>query len=118
MRNSKGLRPKVASGTDLAESTPKRQATGSNPAGGAKNDRCKPFFDGLQRFFVIVSSGHSCRSAGTILYIFRCMPANWLQTIVPILSLLNQVVEDYHELLIQVGITDYIITSRTMFEVF
>ena len=30
--------------------SPKRQATGSNPAGGAKNDRCKPFFDGLQRF--------------------------------------------------------------------
>ena len=32
--------------------TPKRQATGSNPAGGAKNDRCKPFFDGLQRFLL------------------------------------------------------------------
>ena len=69
--------------------TPKRQATGSNPAGGAKNDRCKPFFDGLQRFFVIVSSEHSCRSAGTILYIFRCMPANWLQTIFPALLIKN-----------------------------
>lgn len=34
--------------------------------------------------------------------------------IVPTLSLLNQVVEDYHELLIQVGITDYIITSNLM----
>ena len=69
--------------------SPKRQATGSNPAGGAKNDRCKPFFDGLQRFFVIVSSEHSCRSAGTILYIFRCMPANWLRTIFPALLIKN-----------------------------
>ena len=34
--------------------TPKRQATGSNPAGGAKNDRCKPFFDGLQRFLFLL----------------------------------------------------------------
>lgn len=34
--------------------------------------------------------------------------------IVPTLSLLNQVVEDYHELLTQVGITDYIITSNLM----
>ena len=33
--------------------TPKRQATGSNPAGGAKNDRCDPFFDGLQRFLLL-----------------------------------------------------------------
>ena len=54
-----------------------------------KNDRCKPFFDGLQRFFVIVSSEHSCRSAGTILYIFRCMPANWLRTIFPALLIKN-----------------------------
>ena len=37
--------------------------------------------------------------------------------IVPTLSLLNQVVEDYHELLIQVGITDYIITSNLMISV-
>ena len=65
--------------------TPKRQATGSNPAGGAKNYRCKPFFDGLQWFFVIVFSERSYRSAGTILYIFRCMPANWLRTLFPIL---------------------------------
>lgn len=55
----------------------------------SKNDRCKPFFDGLQRFFVIVSSEHSCRSAGTILYIFRCMPANWLRTIFPALLIKN-----------------------------
>ena len=34
--------------------------------------------------------------------------------IVPTLSLLNQVVEDYHVLLTQVGITDYIITSNLM----
>ena len=54
-----------------------------------KNDRCKPFFDGLQRFFVIVSTEHSCRSAGTILYIFRCMPANWLRTIFPALLIKN-----------------------------
>ncbi len=65
--------------------SPKRQATGSNPAGGAKNDRCKPFFDGLQRFFVTVFSERSCRSTGTILYIFRCMPANWIRTIFPAL---------------------------------
>ena len=69
--------------------TPKRQATGSNPAGGAKNDRCKPFFDGLQRFFVIVFRERFCRSAGTILYIFRCMPANWLRTIFPALLIKN-----------------------------
>ena len=69
--------------------SPKRQATGSNPAGGAKNDRCKPFFDGLQWFFVIASSEHSCRSVGTILYIFRCMPANWLRTIFPALLIKN-----------------------------
>ena len=66
-----------------ARHTPKRQATGSNPAGGAKNDRCKPFFDGLQRFFVIFFSEHSCYSTGTILYIFRCIPANWLRTFFP-----------------------------------
>ena len=54
-----------------------------------KNDRCKPFFDGLQRFFVIISTEHSCRSAGTILYIFRCMPANWLRTIFPALLIKN-----------------------------
>ena len=66
----------VEKNTELERRTPKRQATGSNPAGGAKNDRCKPFFDGLQRFFVIVSSERFWRSTGTILYIFRCMPAN------------------------------------------
>ena len=69
--------------------SPKRQATGSNPAGGAKNSRCKPFFDGLQRFFVIVSLWRFCRFAGTILYIFRCMPANWLRTIFPALLIKN-----------------------------
>ena len=37
---------------DPNDVAPKRQATGSNPAGGAKNDRCKPFFDGLQRFLL------------------------------------------------------------------
>ena len=74
---------------DPNDVAPKRQATGSNPAGGAKNDRCKPFFDGLQRFFVIVFSEHSCCSTGTILYIFRCMPANWLRTIFPALLIKN-----------------------------
>ena len=68
---------------------PKRQATGSNPAGGAKNDRCKPFFDGLQRFFVTVFLECSHLSTGTILYIFRCMPANWLRTIFPALLIKN-----------------------------
>ena len=47
------------------------------------------FFDGLQRFFVIVSLWRFCRSAGTILYIFRCMPANWLRTIFPALLIKN-----------------------------
>ena len=79
----------VEKNTELERRTPKRQATGSNPAGGAKNDRCKPFFDGLQRFFVTVFSEHSCRSAGTILYIFRCMPANWLRTIFSALLIKN-----------------------------
>ena len=54
-----------------------------------KNSRCKPFFDGLQRFFVIVFPEHSCYSTGTILYIFRCMPANWLRTIFPALLIKN-----------------------------
>lgn len=74
---------------DPNDVAPKRQATGSNPAGGAKNSRCKPFFDGLQRFFVIVSLWRFCRFAGTILYIFRCMPANWLRTIFPALLIKN-----------------------------
>ena len=74
---------------EAARHTPKRQATGSNPAGGAKNDRCKPFFDGLQRFFVAVFSERFCCSTGTILYIFRCMPANWLRTIFPALLIKN-----------------------------
>lgn len=73
----------------MVRRTPKRQATGSNPAGGAKNARCKPFFDGLQRLFVIVSLWRFCRFAGTILYIFRCMPANWLRTIFPALLIKN-----------------------------
>ena len=40
----------VEKNTELERHTPKRQATGSNPAGGAKNDRCKPIFDGLHYF--------------------------------------------------------------------
>lgn len=55
----------------------------------SKNSRCKLFFDGLQRFFVIVSLWRFCRFAGTILYIFRCMPANWLRTIFPALLIKN-----------------------------
>lgn len=66
----------------MVSHTPKRQATGSNPAGGAKNDRCKPFF-------VIAFWERFCRSAGTILYIFRCIPANWLRTIFPALLIKN-----------------------------
>ena len=31
---------------------PKRNVVSSSLAGGAKNDRCKPFFDGLQRFLL------------------------------------------------------------------
>ena len=55
----------------------------------SKNDRCKPFFDGLQRLFVIVSSWRFCRFAGAMLYIFRCIPANWLRTIFPALLIKN-----------------------------
>ena len=33
---------------------PKRNVVSSSLAGGAKNDRCKPFFDGLQRFLLPV----------------------------------------------------------------
>ena len=40
-------------------------------------------------FFVIISLERFCRSAGTILYIFRCMPANWLRTIFPALLIKN-----------------------------
>lgn len=87
--NIKGFPRFTVTDKQCIEATPKRQATGSNPAGGAKNDRCKPFFDGLQRFFVIVFPERSCRSAGTILYIFRCMPANWLRTIFPVLLIKN-----------------------------
>ena len=47
------------------------------------------FLAGLQRLFVIISTEHSCRSAGTILYIFRCMPANWRRTIFPALLIKN-----------------------------
>ena len=68
---------------------PKRNVVSSSLAGGAKNDRCKPFFDGLQRFFVIVFPERTCRSSGTILYIFRCMPANWIRTIFPALLIKN-----------------------------
>ena len=62
---------------------PKRNVVSSSLAGGAKNDRCKPFFRGLQRFFVVVSFEQPCRSAGTTLYISRCIPANWLRTFFP-----------------------------------
>lgn len=79
----------VEKNTELEHQTPKRNVVSSSLAGGAKNDRCKPFFDSLQRFFVIVSPEHSCRSAGTIIYIFRCMPANWLRTIFPALLIKN-----------------------------
>ena len=73
----------VEKNTEWERHTPKRNVVSSSLAGGAKNDRCKPFFDGLQRFFVIVPFERPCRSAGTILYIFRCIPANWLRTFFP-----------------------------------
>ena len=68
--------------------TPKRQATGSNPAGGAKNGRCKPLLM-VYSGFLLSFSERSCLSAGTILYIFRCMPANWLRTVFPALLIKN-----------------------------
>lgn len=40
----------VEKNTELGRQTPKRQATGSNPAGGAKNTAASHFFAGLQRF--------------------------------------------------------------------
>ena len=46
-------------------------------------------FSMVYSVFVIISPEHSCRSAGTILYIFRCMPANWLRTIFPALLIKN-----------------------------
>lgn len=36
----------------MVRRTPKRNVVSSNLAGGAKNDRCKSFFDGLQRFLL------------------------------------------------------------------
>ena len=39
--------------TGIEGPPPKRNVVSSSLAGGAKNDRCKPFFDGLQRFFVL-----------------------------------------------------------------
>ena len=44
VRNSKGLRPKVASSADPAGPTPKRGVGGSNPLWDARKHRCKPFF--------------------------------------------------------------------------
>ena len=58
-------------------------------ARGAKIAAVSRFFDGLQRFFVIVSFRRSCRSVGTIIYSFRRMPANWLRTIFPALLIKN-----------------------------
>ena len=37
---------------DPNDVAPKRNVVSSSLAGGAKNDRCKPFFDGLQRFLL------------------------------------------------------------------
>ena len=37
--------------------SPKRNVVSSSLAGGAKNDRCKPFFDGLQRFLLSLLLG-------------------------------------------------------------
>lgn len=39
MRNSKGLRPKVASGTDLAESTPKALGRWFDSSPGCQNEK-------------------------------------------------------------------------------
>ena len=41
----------VEKNTEWERHTPKRQATGSNPAGGAKNTAASHFFAGLQRFY-------------------------------------------------------------------
>ena len=41
----------------MVRRTPKRNVVSSSLAGGAKNDRCKPFFDGLQRFLLSFPSG-------------------------------------------------------------
>lgn len=43
--------------------TPKRNVVSSSLAGGAQNNRCKPFIDGLQRFFIVISFGQPHRSA-------------------------------------------------------
>ena len=41
----------------MVRRTPKRNVVSSSLAGGAKNDRCKPFFDGLQRFLFSPAHG-------------------------------------------------------------
>ena len=69
--------------------SPKRQATGSNPAGGAQMTVVSHFLMVYSGFFVTVFPERFCRFAKTILYIFRCMPANWLRTIFPALLIKN-----------------------------
>jgi len=76
--------PDVVSGLLLSD----RPLVRTQP-GVPKMTAVSRFFDGLQRFFVIVSLWRFCRFAGTILYIFRCMPANWLRTIFPALLIKN-----------------------------
>ena len=55
VRNSKGLRPKVASSADPAGPTPKRGVGGSNPLMDASEQRRKPLFSRVFGFSYIKS---------------------------------------------------------------
>ena len=70
--------------TGIEGPPPKRNVVSSSLAGGAKMTAVSRF-RWFTAVFVIISFGRSCRSAGTILYISRCIPANWLRTLFPIL---------------------------------
>ncbi len=75
--------------TGIEGPPPKRNVVSSSLAGGAKTTAVSHFSLVYSGFFIIVSFERSCRSAGTILYIFRCIPANWLRTFFPALLIKN-----------------------------
>ena len=63
-----------------ARHTPKRQATGSNPAGGAKKIRCKRFLC-LQRIFILL-----CFSVWLILPVHRVQGHHHANNLSPAVS--------------------------------
>ena len=58
----------VEKNTEWQRRTPKRGVGGSNPLWDARKHRCKPFFRGLQRFFVPPSPGNFTSVTGRFLY--------------------------------------------------